>query len=240
MEELLLIMLLTIAASFVGTVSGFGISTVMIPVLFFFFPYAETLLLAGVLHWFNDIWKISLFREGIKWRLIVAFGVPAIIASYLGATLVFNAPQMLLLRTLGGFFILYAVFLMFRKRFKIPTSSAAALVGGASSGFFAGIFGLGGAIRSAFLAAYDLKKSVYVSTIGAIALVTDTVRLVTYHTQGARLSFTLLVGLILFIPASLYGAKLAKLALDRVPQKQFRLVIAVFLFLAGLKFLLLP
>lgn len=45
-------------------------------------------------------------------------------------------------------------------------------------------------------------------------------------------------GFILFIPASFIGAKMAKKVVDIIPQDKFRMVIAVFLFLAGLKFLL--
>jgi len=48
------------------------------------------------------------------------------------------------------------------------------------------------------------------------------------------------VGVIAFVPASLVGAKLAERIVDRIPQEMFRLVIAAFLLLAGLKLLLFP
>ena len=28
----------------------------------------------GIIHWFGDIWKMGLFRQGIRWRLIVDSG----------------------------------------------------------------------------------------------------------------------------------------------------------------------
>lgn len=240
MELLPIIIILTLVASFVGTVSGFGSSTVMIPVLLFFFPYAEAIFLAAIIHFFNDLWKITLFREGVKWRLILTFGIPAVIATYFGATFVFTAPELLLSRILGGFFIAYAIFLLVHKKFKVQKSDTTAVIGGALSGFFAGIFGLGGAIRSAFLAAYNLPKSVYIATIGMIALVTDGVRIATYQAQGVQLENLILFGLLLFIPASFLGAKAARDVLTKVPQQQFRLVVAIFLLLVGLKFLFLP
>jgi len=43
---------------------------------------------------------------------------------------------------------------------KITANASSALIGGILSGFSSGIFGVGGAIRAAFLSAYDLKRSI--------------------------------------------------------------------------------
>ena len=107
-------------------------------------------------------------------------------------------------------------------------------VGGALSGFFAGIFGIGGAIRAMFLSAFDLPKAVYLATAGAIALAIDTPRLITYIWQGARLEPLLLWGLLLFVPASFLGARIAKGLVNRIPQQHFRKIIAAFLLILGL------
>lgn len=240
MEVIVLIALLTLVASFVGTLSGFGSSTVMVPVLLLFFPFPETLLFAGILHWFNDVWKITLFKKGIRWKIILSFGIPGILLSYLGARLIFSAPEELLSQILGGFLIGYSLFLIMHRRFKVKAGVLTAGVGGSLSGFFAGIFGLGGAIRSAFLAAFNLPKSVYIATAGAIAFVIDSVRVGTYLIEGAQLRSYLWIGLLLFIPMSYAGALLAKKTVTKIPQKYFRAVIALFLLLAGMKFLMFP
>ncbi|MDD2341139.1 MAG: sulfite exporter TauE/SafE family protein, partial [Methanosarcina sp.] len=64
-EEITYIALLTLLASLIGTLAGFGISTIMVPVLLIVLPLPQTLLLVGIIHWFNDIWKLLLFWEGI-------------------------------------------------------------------------------------------------------------------------------------------------------------------------------
>lgn len=102
------------------------------------------------------------------------------------------------------------------------------------------IFGIGGAVRGLFLTAFDLPKEVYIATAGAIALIIDTTRLTTYFVKGARLEHLLLWGLIVFIPASFSGAKIAQLIVNKIPQQHFRKIVAVFLFLVGIKLLLLP
>ena len=184
--DIALIALLTFVGSVIGTVTGFGTSTVMVPALVMFYPLPQALLLVGIIHWFGDIWKMLLFRSGVRWRLVLLFGVPGVVATVLGGLLVFQAPQELLSRILGAFLLAYVAFILIKRRFKVPQTTATALTGGALYGLSAGAFGVGGAVRGAFLAAYDLPKEVYIFTAGAIGLAVDIGRLATYWGQGRR------------------------------------------------------
>jgi uncharacterized membrane protein YfcA len=127
-----------------------------------------------------------------------------------------------------------------RGRFQVPETTVTAVTGGALYGFAAGIFGIGGAVRGAFLSAFDLPKAVYIATAGAIGLVIDSGRIVTYWWEGAEIGSRLLWGLLLFVPVSLAGAKVAERIVEKIPHDRFRTVVAVFLCLIGLKLLLLP
>ncbi|MDP2641086.1 MAG: sulfite exporter TauE/SafE family protein [Candidatus Yanofskybacteria bacterium] len=235
--ETLALALLVAVASFVGTVSGFGTSTIMVPVLLFFFPLPVTLLFAGIIHWSVDIWKVALFREGLRWRLIMLFGAPGVLATFFAVQLVFEVPEILLSRVLGAFLIGYVGLLLLKPRLKLPKTSGTALAGGVLSGFFAGIFGIGGAVRGAFLSLFDLPKAVYLATSGAIGFAVDSTRVGAYISGGATLPSHLFWGLFLFVPASLLGAVLAKGIVEKVPQKYFRLLVAVFLLLVGFRLL---
>ncbi len=242
--EILLIAIFTVIASGVGTLTGFGTSTIMVPVLLMFLPLPQTLLLVGIIHWFGNIWKITLFHKGFRWRLILTFGIPGIIAAYIGAMLMTKLALSdysgLLKQILGGFMIGYAVFLFIKPRIKVKADEKIAMVGGGLSGFCAGIFGVGGAVRGMFLTAFDLPKEVYIATAGAIGFVIDTMRLSTYTYKGIRLESGLMWGFILFVPASFTGAKIAKKFVEKIPQQKFRQVICVFLLLAGSKLLIFP
>jgi len=85
-----------------------------------------------------------------------------------------------------------------------------------------------------------MEGPVYIATAGTIALIIDTTRLTTYFLKGARLERLLLWGLLTFIPATFLGAKIAKRVVGKIPQQHFRKVVAAFLFLIGIKLLLLP
>lgn len=235
--EIIPLALITLAASAVGTLAGFGISTVMVPVLVMFLPLKEALLLVAVVHWFGNLWKVGLFRRGLDLRLILAFGLPAIPMTWLAAGVAASG-QDNMSRVLGAFLIVYVIYLYLKPSFRAPRSTAWSAAGGAGYGFAAGLFGIGGAVRSAFLAAYDLPKEVYICVSGAIGLVADTSRIAGYLTFGFDLPGDMWRALVILVPASFAGAWLAKRLADRIPQKAFRKIIAAFLLLAGVRLLI--
>lgn len=238
--EIVWITILTLLASFIGTIAGFGSSALMVAILLFFFPLGQVLLLVGIIHWFNDLWEVIMFRKGFHWRLVLTFGIPGLIMGIAGAILAVDLPEKLLLRILGGLLLAYVVYLLTKHKFKIPDSSATAVTGGALSGLLAGSLGVGGPIRSAALLAFNLPKSAYLTTVGAVAMLVDTSRIITYVANGLRLETMLFYGLILFIPTTYLGALLAKRVVNHINQQTFTKLVAVLLGLIALKFLILP
>jgi uncharacterized membrane protein YfcA len=240
MIEGLLLCLLTLVAAGVGTATGFGTSTIMIPVLTLFVPLPVSLLFVGAIHLCGDIWKMLLFKGGFDWKLILFFGLSGIVASYFGASLSFYAGDLPLKKLLGVFLVIYVVFLFTKRKWVLPKTSGTAVCGGLASGLFAGFFGVGGAVRGAFLTAFNLPKEVYIFTSGMIALFIDVTRVSRYLWGGTRLEENMLYALIVCIPVSFMGAYIAKKLLDRLPQKFFRVFVGVFLALVGVKLLLWP
>lgn len=184
MTQVILLCLLTLVASGIGTATGFGTSTVMIPVMALFVPLPTALLFVGIIHLCGDIWKVLLFKRGLDWKLILGFGLSGIAASFLGATLSLRAQWLPLERILGAFLILYVLYLFLRPDWSLPKTNGTALCGGFFSGLFAGFFGVGGAVRGAFLAAFNLPKEVYIFTSGLIAMFIDITRISRYIWGG--------------------------------------------------------
>lgn len=239
-EEVIYIALFTFLASLIGTLAGFGISTIMVPLLSVFLPLPQTLLLVGTIHWFNDIWKLLLFRKGIKWKLFLAFGLPGILTSFIGSSLSLKISQDILSRALGIFLIAYVLFIIFNRTFKLSQRFSVAISSGALTGFFAGIFGIGGEINAVTLSAFNLDKAVYIATAGAISFMIDSTRIATYISGGIRLESYILSGFLLFVPASLIGAIIGKIGIEKIPQEKFRNFVAIFIFFLGLKLVLFP
>ena len=132
--------------------------------------------------------------------MLLWFGVPSILASYLGATLTTAVDETLLQRLLGAVLLLYTLFLFFKESWRIPPHRATAAAGGVASGFLAGMFGVGGAVRAAFLRAFELPKDAYIFTAAAIATVTDSTRLLTYTLEQIDLPLLLWYGMAFSCP----------------------------------------
>src|SRR3989304_7581479 len=239
--EIFYISALTFLAGILGTITGFGISTVMVPIVLLFLPLPETLLLVGVIHWFGDLWKMYFFKKGFDWELLVFFGIPGVALAYVGASLVLQLPEALVSRFMGAILVAYVVFIWLRPSFKMKKSPLVASLGGAASGFLGGLTGVGGgALRAVFLTAFNVPKSTYIFTSGLLGAVIDASRITTYYVGGTRINTNLSWGLLAFIPASLAGAWVAKRIVDKIPQGVFRSLIAVFLFVLGIVLFFFP
>ena len=235
-----LMILLTFFASLIGVTVGFGLSTIMIPVLVIFYPFTQVLLLVGVIHWFSNIWKITFFKHGIDWSLILSFGIPGVIAAIIGARLAFLESQAILSRTLGTFLIIYVIFLLLNPTFQIKKQYGVAIIGGGISGFLAGIFGFRGAIRSSFLSTFNLPKAVFIATGAVIAISIDTARLITYWIEGHQLEIVPLWALGILIGVSWTGSFAARYIVKYIPQEKFRFVVVLFLLIMSVKLIVFP
>ena len=231
--EVLLLALLTLFATFVGTITGFGTSSIMLPVLSLFYPLPVALLFVGIIHFFGDLWKVLLFKKKLNWRLILLFGLPGLVTSYFGASLILELPENLLKGILGILLIIFVVIVIIKHKLVLPKKDKWLVAGGAVDGFLAGIVGIGGPLRAAFLSAYDLQKAVHISTSGALGLMVDSIRLTTYVLSGVELYTFLLWGMIIYVPVSFIGAKLGQKTVKHIPQKDFHYVVGFFLLIVA-------
>ena len=233
-----LIITLIVFASALGTITGFGTSTIMMPVLMMFFPTAEVLLFVSMIHWFNAIWRLIAFRKGFHLKLVLSYGLFGIVAAHFGAKAFFTIDEELVKKLIACFLLFYSFFLYFKPSFQLKFNIFNSAIAGSISGFIAGLIGMGGAIRGAFLSAFNFEKAVYLANAALILVLIDSSRLLTYLNQG--LSFNNILGMsnmkiFLAILASFIGVQLGKYAVNKIPQKFFRFIIAIFLFVVALK-----
>ena len=227
-------------ASAAGTVTGFGTSTIIMPFIMIFFPVQEALFFVSILHWVTGFTRLLIFRGGFNLKLILSFGLAGMLTSYYGALAAFHIDTMLLTKIVACFLLAYSLFLIFSPQFKIKFTLLSSLSSGLVSGFLAGLFGIGGAIRAAFLSAFDFPKAVYLANSALILVLIDSTRVITYFQQGARIdSIASPQLLLLYILVSILGVKFGEWLVGRIPQQQFRYWVAGLLCILGLKLLIL-
>ncbi len=243
-----LIPLAALAASLLTLLSGFGLGTLLLPVFALFQPLPVAVGMTAVVHFLNN-----LFKAGLLWRqadrsILLRFGPAAVLGALAGATV---------LRWLGTMEPVYqgvrhgvpplsmaiaALMLLFGATELSPRARAFAFtgrqyaLGGLLSGFFGGLSGHQGALRSMFLLRSGLTKEIYVATGVAIALLVDLARIPLYLEQidpsWLRQERATLVSA---VAAAFLGAWAGRRLIPAVTHRVLQVIVAVLMFgIAGL------
>ena len=190
------ICLVAFLASGLTFFSGFGLGTLLLPAFAVFFAVEKAVALTAVVHFLNGVFKLFLVWRHIDRAVVIRFGLPAIVGALAGAWLLVwlakggplvtyslfgrtieLVPAKLMVGLLLLFFACAELLPSFRK---ISFHSKYQPLGGLLSGFFGGLAGMQGALRSAFLIKSGLVKETYVATGAAIAFLIDVSRLLVY------------------------------------------------------------
>ncbi|MFW6257391.1 MAG: sulfite exporter TauE/SafE family protein [Prolixibacteraceae bacterium] len=249
--DIIIICLAAFVTAILTFFSGFGLGTILTPVFMIFFPVELAIALTGVVHFFNNIFKIFLIGRNADKQVLLRFGIPAVIAAFGGAWLLVNIPDAQPLfeyRMFGKHFEVYPVkFLIavlliifatldlfpFLKKMKFGKSKLP--LGGALSGFFGGLSGNQGAFRSAFLIKAGLSKEAFIGTSVVVSAFVDITRLGVYTTRMKESGLTdnlLLVALAVL--SAITGAYLGNKLLKKVTIHSVQLIVAVMLILVSL------
>jgi len=112
-------------------------------------------------------------------------------------------------------------------------------VGGFLSGFFGGLSGNQGALRSAFLVRHGLGKSVFVATTVAISSLVDITRLSVYSTNFLNLNYSDYYQLGFFsVFSAVAGSFIGNKLLKKVTIEQIKKIVALLLVLLGISLLI--
>jgi len=176
--------------------SGFGLGTLLMPAFAVFFPVELAVAATAVVHLANNLFKLSLIGRWADWPVALRFAAPAGVAAVVGALLLDRvaAVEPLAHYTLAGrtFAVtpvkltmgaLIAAFTLVELRpapSRIPMDRRFVPLGGALSGFFGGLSGHQGALRSGFLVRLGLGKEALLGTMVVAAVVVDVCRLAVY------------------------------------------------------------
>jgi uncharacterized membrane protein YfcA len=245
--ELVLIGVAALLASGLTLFSGFGLGTILMPVFALFFPLPLAIAATAVVHFANNLFKFGLMARQANWPVVARFSVPAAIAAIFGAgsltffdrqpplwhyTLAGTDFEVTAVKAVIGSLIVLFALLELSPRFQALAFPPRWLpVGGALSGFFGGLSGNQGALRSAFLLKAGLSKEAFVATGVVSAVIVDAVRLMVYGTamlagqfsQAQTLALPVAVGTI----CAFSGAVVGKRVLQKVTLRTVQFIVAM-------------
>jgi len=249
--EIIVICLAAFLTAILTFFSGFGLGTILMPVFAIFFPIDIAIALTGLVHFSNNLFKLSLVGKNSDKEVLLRFGIPAIIASFAGAWLLLRITKMPSLLeyhlwnknfeitpvklVIAILLIIFSVLEILPSVQKIQFNRNKLVLGGVLSGFFGGLTGIQGAIRSAFLIKSGLTKEAYIATGVVIACLVDFTRLSVYASRfkGANLRehLILIIGATL---AAITGAFIGNKLLKKITLRFIQVLVAIMLFLIAI------
>jgi len=229
--DIVIISAVAFLAAILTFFSGFGLGTILTPVFMIFFPVDVAIALTGVVHFFNNIFKLFLVGKNADKQVLIRFGIPAVLAAFAGAWLLLQISDLkpLFDYKLGGKtievypvkFIIAILLIIFALMELIPFFNKIQFgkdklpIGGALSGFFGGLSGNQGALRTAFLIKAGLSKEALIGTAVVVSTFVDFTRLSIYATRftasGLQENITVVIcATIAAIAGAFMGNKLLK------------------------------
>lgn len=220
----------------VGTMAGFGSSTIYLPLSSYLLDFETALVLVAIFHFFGNISRIAFFRHSLDKKILLLFGIPSFGLSLLGATLVGNLSQTALKLMLGIFLIGISTTFLLRPKLAFPANIKSFILGGGISGFIVGLIGTGGALRASFLTGSKMEKEKYIATAAVIALGTDATRIPSYVSAGFLSEQYYYLIPILFVTA-VAGSYVGRKIVTRIDQDKFKKMVLIAIILVSIKFI---
>jgi len=244
--EILIICIVAFIAAILTFFSGFGLGTILTPVFMIFFPVDLAIALTGVVHFFNNLFKILLVGKNANKDVLIRFGITAIIAAFIGAWLLLHIPDAKPLFTyemwgkswevypvkflISLLLIFFAILDLIPKTSRMQFDKKWLPLGGFLSGFFGGLSGNQGALRTAFLMKAGLSKEVFIGTAVVVSTFVDFTRLGVY---ASRISASGLYDNIALVAsatfAAIAGAFIGNKLLKKVTWRSLQVIVSIML-----------
>ncbi|HIP37371.1 MAG TPA: sulfite exporter TauE/SafE family protein [Crocinitomix sp.] len=246
--NLLILVLVSFGASWLTFFCGFGLGTMLTPVFYMLFGDLEIAIFATtIVHFLNNVFKFLLMKKSINWQVAIPFGLAAIPAAFLGAWLLthFDDFQILSYQLFGKTWHVMAMNLVFGiilsgfalveliPSWSLAFSKQKLWVGGFISGFFGGLSGHQGALRTAFLVKYKLEKNVFIATGIVVALVVDIVRSTVYFSdleKSMNIQWSLII---ISLSAALIGAITGRYFLQKIKLETLNIIVSIAMLVFG-------
>ena len=249
--DYVIISLVALLASGLTLFSGFGLGTLLMPVVAIFFPLDIAIAITAIVHLAYNLFKVALLGKSANVNVLAKFGIPAILFAFLGAYVLSKLSQSSVLieysimnhamtvqplKLIVGLLILVFVFLEFLPAFKkLALDKKYLPFGGMISGFFGGLSGHQGAFRSLFLIKAGLTKTQFIATGVMIAVLVDISRLTFYGKNMVSQSENLQWGLIGAASLCAFlGAFIGKKMIEKVTIRSVQLIVSALLIVVAL------
>ena len=233
---LLLSMAITLVAAALTVPAGFGLATMLTPVVLFWLPPHEAIAVVAIIHGAHNAWKLKLLRLSVDFGAVKRYGWALVVGAVIGALLHSYIPSDPLLLVVGLAIVILPILSVTERwtNFRLPESEDR--IGGFGSGFFGGLTGHQGALRAMFLQKRLPDKVSYAATASVLALAVDITRIPIYIVfEGSAIldEYVLILALVI---SAVVGVNLGKVWLTKWKQSRIRAGILIAIVASGLAY----
>jgi len=230
--------LVALLAGGVAAVAGFGIGSLLTPLLALAYGTKVAVVLVSIPHFAATALRAWMLRANVDRGVLLTFGAASAAGGLAGALLHATLASRVLGLVLGVLLVFSGLSGLtgLAARLRINGTGWAMLTGILSGGF-GGLVGNQGGIRTAALLYFRLDRLQLVATATAIGLVVDLARIPVYLADGADQVAEHWPLIAVMIAAVLAGTVLGTPVLRRLPEATFRRVVFGLVILLGLAFL---
>jgi uncharacterized membrane protein YfcA len=222
-----------IVAGAIAAVTGFGIGSLLTPILAVKTGTKLAVAAVAIPHAVGTAQRFWILRRHVERRVLWGFGIASAVGGLTGALLHTWISGRALAIVFGALLLLAGVSELTGWITRVRWGRRAAWLAGALSGVLGGLAGNQGSIRSASMLGFEVPKESFVATATAIGLFVDGARLPVYlATQGREIA-SLWPLLLVATVGVVFGTVLGTRILSRIPQRVFRRIVAVLLLLLG-------
>ena len=234
------VFIVAILSGATATVVGFGIGSLMTPLLAIKFGTTTAVALVTVPHAAATAVRCWRLRAHVDRVVLVRFGLLSAAGALAGAFIYTRLGPGALTRVLGGLLLLTAVAQLtgWTSRWQ-PRGPVVALFG-LLSGFFGGIAGNQGGLRSAALTAFGLPPLAFVASATAIGLLVDAARTPVYLWHSGHVLRTLWAPIVVGTAGVLIGTLVGERILLGLPPRRFGQIVGGAIGALGIWMLLRP
>jgi len=192
----IVVCVVALGASALTLFSGFGLGTLLFPAFALVFPAELAVAATAIVHLTNNLFKLALIGRYARFATVLAFGLPATLGAFGGAWLLKALSGLpviggytvagqrfeisLLKIAIGSLIVMFAWFELDPQGGSNRARRIGMRWGGLVSGFFGGLSGHQGALRSAFLIGSGLDKEAFIATGVWCAAMVDLARIAVY------------------------------------------------------------
>ncbi|HET7584953.1 MAG TPA: sulfite exporter TauE/SafE family protein [Gemmatimonadaceae bacterium] len=228
-----LLTLVAIVAAAIAAVAGFGIGSLLTPVLALETGTKLAVAAIAIPHAVGTAQRFWLLRAHVDRRVLVGFGIASAIGGLIGALAHEHTSSRALTIVFGVVVALAGASELTGWMRHVRWGRRAAWIAGALSGALGGMVGNQGGIRTAALLGFDVPKESFVATATAIALFVDAARLPVYLATASRELIGIWPLILIATAGVVIGTSIGARVLGHIPPQAFRRVIGVLLIILG-------